>query len=162
MRPQKSPGREISRGKRGFGKKDFVVNAPPERVWRLIGKVIFSVLPGMENMEILDENNFRALLRVKMMGSEWALKLKREMVDISPPESFSVRLFLEGVGGMVKTGQKVAFAMTPVEGGKTSVACRGHGGRNGVFAPDPLLRPGPALRKDHLRGHRETAEGANF
>ncbi len=104
--------------------REFIVNATPDRVWRLIGKVIFSVLPGMESMEILDENNFRARLRVKMMGFEWVLKLKGEMADISPPESFSVRLLLEGMGGLVKADQKVALAMTPVENGKTSVACR--------------------------------------
>lgn len=107
-----------------LAEREFIVNATPDRVWRLIGKVIFSVLPGMESMEILDENNFRALLRVKMMGFEWVLKLKGEMVDISPPESFSVRLLLEGLGGLVKADQKVALVMTPVENGKTSVACR--------------------------------------
>ena len=107
-----------------LARKEYLVNAPPERVWRLIGKVIFSVLPGMESMEILDENNFRAILRVKMMGVEWPLKLKGEMVDISPPESFAVKLFLEGVGGMIKAGQKVSIAMTPAEGSKTTVACQ--------------------------------------
>ncbi len=107
-----------------LAEREFIVNATPDRVWRLIGKVIFSVLPGMESMEILDENNFRALLRVKMMGSEWVLKLKGEMVDNSPPESFSVRLLLEGLGGLVKADQRVALFMTPVENGKTSVACR--------------------------------------
>jgi carbon monoxide dehydrogenase subunit G len=107
-----------------LAQKDFLANAPRERVWRLIGKVVFSVLPGMEKMEILDENNFRALLRVKMMGAEWVLKLKGEMVEISPPESFSVKLSLEGLRGRVKAYQRVAFAMTPAEGGMTSVACR--------------------------------------
>ncbi|KPK85435.1 MAG: hypothetical protein AMJ94_19110 [Deltaproteobacteria bacterium SM23_61] len=107
-----------------LAQKEFIVNTTPDRVWRLIGKVIFSVLPGMESMEILDENNFRALLRVKMMGFEWVLKLKGEMVDISPPESFSVRLLLEGLGGLVKADQRVALVMTPVENGKTAVACR--------------------------------------
>ena len=43
---------------------------------------------GNGKLEILDENNFRALLRVKMMGSQWVLKLKGEMVDISPPNPF--------------------------------------------------------------------------
>ena len=116
-----------------LAEREFIVNATPDRVWRLIGKVIFSVLPGMESMEILDENNFRALLRVKMMGSEWVLKLKGEMVDISPPESFSVRLLLEGLGGLVKADQRVAFAMTPAEGGKTSVACRATAQGMGFF-----------------------------
>ena len=107
-----------------LAERKFTVNANPDRVWRLIGKVIFSVLPGMESMEILDENNFRSLLRVKMMGFEWILKLRGEMVDISPPEAFSVRLLLEGLGGLVKADQKVFLAMTPAENGKTSVACR--------------------------------------
>ena len=107
-----------------LAEREFIVNATPDRVWRLIGKVIFSVLPGMESMEILDENNFRSLLRVKMMGIDWALKLRGEMVDISPPESFSVRLLLEGLGGLVQADQKVSLAMTLAENGKTSVACR--------------------------------------
>ena len=107
-----------------LAEREFVVNATPDRVWRLIGKVIFSVLPGMESMEILDENNFRSLLRVKMMGIDWALKLRGEMVDISPPESFSVRRLLEGMGGLVQADQKVSLAMTLAENGKTSVACR--------------------------------------
>jgi carbon monoxide dehydrogenase subunit G len=116
-----------------LAEREFMVNANPDRVWRLIGKVIFSVLPGMESMEILDENNFRSLLRVKMMGFEWVLKLKGEMVDISPPESFSVRLLLEGLGGLVKADQKVTLAMTPVENGKTSVACRATAEDMGFF-----------------------------
>jgi carbon monoxide dehydrogenase subunit G len=128
-----------------LAEREFIVNATPDRVWRLIGKVIFSVLPGMESMEILDENNFRALLRVKMMGSEWVLKLKGEMVDISPPESFSVRLILEGLGGLVKADQKVAFAMTPAEGRKTSVAA-GRQRKKWAFAKVPF-RPGPGFAR---------------
>ncbi len=106
-----------------LAEREFIVNATAERVWRLIGKVIFSVLPGMESMEILDENNFRSLLRVKIMGFEWVLKLRGEMVDISPPETFSVRLLLEGLAGLIKADQKVTLAMTPAGNGKTSVAC---------------------------------------
>jgi hypothetical protein len=56
-------------------KKKFQVKASQERVWRLIGKVIFSSLPGMENLEILDENNFRAILRIKVLGIPLSLKL---------------------------------------------------------------------------------------
>jgi carbon monoxide dehydrogenase subunit G len=105
-------------------KKNFEVGASPERVWRLIGKVIFSSLPGMENLEILDENNFRAILRMKVLGIPLSLKLKGEMTDISPPESFSVRLSIEGPGGLFKADQKVTFSMTPVDNGTTSVLCK--------------------------------------
>lgn len=116
-----------------IAEKNFVVNTSRERVWRLIGKVIFSSLPGMEQVEILDENRFRALLRMKVLGVALNMKLEGEMVDISPPEHFSVRLALEGPGGVLKMKQKVTFAMTTVEKGKTAVACKAAVEEMGVF-----------------------------
>jgi len=107
-----------------IAEKDFVVEASQERVWRLIGKVIFSSLPGMEQVEILDENNFRALLRMKVLWVQLSMNLKGQMVDVLPPESFSVRLSLEGPGGLFKTDQRVAFAITRVENNKTAVGCK--------------------------------------
>jgi len=107
-----------------LAEKSFKVEASRERVWRLIGKVIFSSLPGMENMEILDENNFRALLRMKTLGVPVTVKLKGEMMDVTPPDSFSVRLFIEGLGGLFQADQRVSFAMTPLEKKKTAVNCR--------------------------------------
>jgi carbon monoxide dehydrogenase subunit G len=107
-----------------LAEKSFEVEASQDRVWRLIGKVIFSSLPGMENMEILDENNFRAVLRMKTLGFPVTVKLKGEMMDVEPPDSFSVKLFIEGLGGLFKADQKVAFAMRPLEKKKTAVNCR--------------------------------------
>ena len=104
--------------------RNFVVGASQDRVWRLIGKVIFSSLPGLENMEILDENTFRALLRTQILGFRVSLKLKGKIVDMEPPNFFSVKLFLAGPGGFFKADQKVTFAMTPVEQGKTALACK--------------------------------------
>jgi carbon monoxide dehydrogenase subunit G len=59
--------------------RDFVVDASMERVWRLIGKAILSSLPGMEEMEILDENNFRATLKVKVSLLEFKMKLRGKL-----------------------------------------------------------------------------------
>ena len=107
-----------------LAEKNFEVGASQERVWRLIGKVIFSSLPGMENMEIFDENNFRAVLRMKTLGVPVSVKLKGEMIDVTPPESFSVRLFIQGLGGFLEADQKVSFTMKPVEKKKTAVNCK--------------------------------------
>ena len=107
-----------------MAEKSFEVEASQDRVWRLIGKVIFSSLPGMENMEILDENNFRAVLRMKTLGIPVSVRLKGEMMDVTPPDSFSVRLFIEGLGGLFQADQKVSFAMTPLEKKKTAVNCK--------------------------------------
>lgn len=65
-----------------------MIEASRDRVWRLIGKVIFSSLPNMENVEILDESSFRALLRMKVLGLGLNMKLKGEMVDMVPPGIF--------------------------------------------------------------------------
>jgi carbon monoxide dehydrogenase subunit G len=107
-----------------IGSRDFVVNASQERVWRLIGKVMLSSLPDMEEMEILDEKNFRAMLRVKVSFLEFKMKLKGEIADMAPPDSLAVNIGLAGLGGHFRMNQKVALKMTSAEGGKTTVACR--------------------------------------
>jgi carbon monoxide dehydrogenase subunit G len=104
--------------------REFSVNASRERVWRLIGKVILGSLPGMEQMDILDENNFRAMLRVKVSFLEFKMKLKGEILDMAPPESLAVNLGLEGFAGCFRMSQKVALKIIPAEGGKTVVSCK--------------------------------------
>ena len=103
--------------------KHFVVEASRDRVWRLIGKVIFSSLPGMENIDIVDENRFRAIMRMKVLFVEVKMNLQGEMVDMSPPDSFAVRLALEGPGRLFRIDQRVSFSMAAVEKEKTAVAC---------------------------------------
>lgn len=119
--------------------RNFMVGASAERVWRLIGKVIFSSLLGMEQVEILDENNFRALLRLKVLWVNLSMKLKGEMVDMSPPETFSVNLSLESLGGLLKLHQKVTFTMMEVEKGKTAVNCKAMAKKMGVLFRAILL-----------------------
>jgi len=116
-----------------IAERNFTVEASRERVWRLIGKVIFSSLPGMEQVEILDESNFRALLRMKMLGGKLDMKIRGEIVDVLPPESFSVHLILEGPGRLFSMKQKVTFTMTAVDGGKTAVACKTTAEEMGIF-----------------------------
>jgi carbon monoxide dehydrogenase subunit G len=124
MQPKKTPGLEIDPMNIILSEKTFEVKASRDRVWRLIGKVIFSSLPGLESVEILDENTFRALLKMKLFGLGIDLKLQGEMVDMLPPESFAVKLFIKGPGGLFATGQKVSFVMTPGDNNWTRVSCK--------------------------------------
>jgi carbon monoxide dehydrogenase subunit G len=103
--------------------KKFEVGASQDRVWRLIGKVIFSSLAGMENVEILDENNFRAMLRVQIAHIRLSLALKGEMVDMLPPQSFGVKLEIKGLKGLVRMSQKVTMAITSVANNRSIVTC---------------------------------------
>ena len=104
--------------------KNFVVDASQERVWRLIGKVIFNSLPGMEEVEILDERNFRAFLRMKVTLVELRMRLRGEIVDMAPPHSFAVNLTVEGLAGLFKMNQKVTIEMASIEKARTSVVCK--------------------------------------
>ena len=116
-----------------IGERNFVVGASRERVWRLIGKVIFSSLPGMEQVEILDDTSFRALLKIKILWLEMRMKLKGEMVDMAPPASFGVNITVEGLGGLFRMKQKVTIQMTSIEKGKTAVACRAKAEKTGIL-----------------------------
>ena len=113
--------------------RNFVVDAARERIWRLIGKVIFSSLPGMEQVEILDDTSFRALLRVKVLLSELTMRLKGEIVDMVPPNSLGVNITVEGLGGLFRMKQKVTIGMTSIEKGKTAVACRASAESMGIL-----------------------------
>lgn len=124
---------------KGIAERSFVVEAPRERVWHLIGKVIFSSLPGMEKVEILDESNFRALLRMKVSLAELSMKLRGEIVDMSPPDFFAVKLALEGPGGLFRMDQKVTMVLTSVERGRTVVACKATAERMGILFRKLLL-----------------------
>jgi carbon monoxide dehydrogenase subunit G len=127
-----------------IAEKNFVVAASRERVWRLIGKVIFGILPGLEKVEILDENSFRAILRMKVLGVRWSMKVRGEMMDVLPPEFFSVKLFIESPGGLFAMGQKVTLAMAIVDESQTEVACKAMAGSMGI--PFRVLLLGQARR----------------
>ena len=107
-----------------LAERNFSVGAPQERVWRLIGKVIFSALPGLENVEILDENSFRGILRLKLLGVQMSNRIKGEIVDVLPPESFSVNLFLFGPGGLFTLTQRATFAMKEIDQSKTEITAK--------------------------------------
>jgi carbon monoxide dehydrogenase subunit G len=104
--------------------RNFVVDASQERVWRLMGKVILNSLPGMEEVEILDERNFHAFLRVKIAWLGLTMKLKGEIVDMVPPDSLVVNIALEGLRGLFRMNQKVTIDITSIDQRRTAVACK--------------------------------------
>jgi carbon monoxide dehydrogenase subunit G len=111
-----------------FASRNFEVDAPQARVWRLIGKVIFSCLPGMEEIDVVDEMNFRAFQRMKIAFIEVRMRVKGEIVDITPPRSLAVNLTVEGPRGLVKMKQKVTIGMAATGEGRTAVTCKATAG----------------------------------
>lgn len=119
--------------------KNFVIDASQDRVWRLVGKVILNSLPGMEEVEILDERNFRAFLRVKVSLLELTMRLKGEIVDMVPPDSLVVNIALEGLRGLFRMNQKVAIDITSIDQGRTAVACQAMAASMGILSRGMFL-----------------------
>ncbi len=113
-------------------REEFDITASQERVWRLIGKVVFSALPGMENLEILDENNFRALLRMKLFSVPVTMRIAGEITNLEPYDCFEVKLALQGPGGCFSADQKVRFVMKP-KAMETSLVCTATLGKMGLL-----------------------------
>ena len=107
-----------------IAERKFVIEASQERLWQLIGGVIFDSLPSLERMEIVDENNWSALLKVKLGLITLNMKLTGQMVEVIPPERLGVRLSIRGKGGIVRLSQKVNIAFTPIDEAKSEVACK--------------------------------------
>jgi len=101
----------------------YVVDATPNQVWDLIGRAIFEGIgPGLSRMKVLDENNFRADLLVKVFGFfPMPMKLQGEMTDMSPPDTMGVKLTMSGLGGFLKSVMAVNFRTTAVSDDKTEV-----------------------------------------
>lgn len=101
----------------------YVVNAPPNMVWDLIGRAIFEGMgSGLSQMKVLDENNFRANLLVKFFGFiPMPMKLQGEMTDMTPPDTMGVKLTITGLGGFIKSVMAVNFRTTAVGDDKTEV-----------------------------------------
>ena len=122
-----------------LAEREFTLAAPQDRVWRLLGKVSLNSLPGMEQMDILDENTFRARLRVKVAFVELFMKVRGDIIDVTPPESFAVKFQMDGPGGVFTLKQTVDFAIRTIDTDRTRVACRAVAEDMGIFFRVALL-----------------------
>ena len=95
-----------------------------ERVWDLLGTLIFDSLSSMQKLEIMDENNFGAELTAKAFGIPLAMHLRGEMVDIAPPEALTVKLAARSKWNLITVVQKITFTISPTEKGNTTMVCR--------------------------------------
>jgi len=107
-----------------FAEKTFTIEATQEAVWHLIGGVILQSMPGMERIEVIDENNFTAVLKVKVSFIVVNMYLIGEFVDLTPPKYLGVRLKGKSLGGMLQLNQMVSIALATVDEGKTEVVCK--------------------------------------
>ncbi len=107
-----------------IAEKKLAAEASQERVWDLLGTLIFDSLYGLEKMEIIDENNFRAELKTKAFGIPLLWHLRGEMIDISPPNSLGVRLTTKSRWDMITVVQKITFSLNSSGESRSTMVCR--------------------------------------
>jgi carbon monoxide dehydrogenase subunit G len=74
----------------------FMVKAPVQKVWDFLlnPKTVGACIPGCEQIEAIDENNFLATVRIKVGPFSMKFKFKTAIKETNPP--FFVRTVGEG------------------------------------------------------------------
>jgi uncharacterized protein YndB with AHSA1/START domain len=106
-----------------IAEKNLTAEASRERVWDLLGTLIFDSLEGLEKMEIIDENNFRAELKAKAFGIPLTWHLRGEVIDISPPQALSIKLIARSKWTLIPVVQKITFTLNSMGEGKSGMVC---------------------------------------
>lgn len=106
--------------------RNYKIEAEPNRVWDLLGRAIFDSLgQGLSKMKVIDENNFRAELKVRVFGIiPITMFLRGEMTDITPPDYLRVKLTTRSKWNLVTMVQTVSFTMKAADNDSTSISCR--------------------------------------
>ncbi len=102
--------------------KNFIIDSPRERVWQLLLRVVMRCMP-FESMELVDEKNYFALLKIGIGCIALPVRVQIEITDIFEPESLVTILKARGMGGMVWLNQKATFTLTSLSESKTQVTC---------------------------------------
>ena len=131
-----------------LAERRFTIVASPERIWHLIGMVIFDSLPGLERIDLIDESNFRALLRMKLGFILLNMHLAGKMVDMSSPQFLGIMLKAKSKGGIFQLNQKVTFALTSVDKDRTEVVCKAIAKETGTLFRMLLLGRARSFARD--------------
>ena len=103
-----------------LAQKNFDIDAPQQRVWKVLGSAVFQCLP-LEEMNILNQTTFHAVLRWRLGFISIPLNLRVKLVDIVAPHSLGS--VIQAKKGIIQLGLKVTFTLRPVNEGKTEVIC---------------------------------------
>jgi carbon monoxide dehydrogenase subunit G len=103
----------------------FVIKAPLDRVWSLMGRVITSTMPGLERMKLIDESNFRAVMKVKVAFITIPMQLLGHISGGGYDTGILiVSLKAKGMKGLVKLNQRVKFTITVLNDNEIEVGCQ--------------------------------------
>jgi hypothetical protein len=99
--------------------KNVVIEAPQQQVWKVLGSAIFQCLP-LEEMNIIDQKNFQAVLKWRLGFFSIPLNLKGKVTDILSPDLMSFVIQVEK--WLLRMSLKVTFTLKQVNEGSTEIA----------------------------------------
>jgi carbon monoxide dehydrogenase subunit G len=91
---------------------DYLFAAPQALVWDALldPKVLASVLPGCERLDLTGENQYEGQLQIKVGPVQGSFLGKVKLRDLNPPTSYSMEVDGRGAPGFVKATAKISLA----------------------------------------------------
>ncbi len=111
-----------------------ILKASRDKVWELLmdPDVLANATPGVKTLELTGEDKYNALLEVKMGPVSGSFRGKMEVIDKVEPESFVLKMRVNGKIGNVSAEGKLNFAEIAV--GQTEVSFSGAAKLTGTLA----------------------------
>ena len=82
----------------------YTFKAPRDRVWQVLldTDALASALPGCKELKQVGENEYEAVMRIKVGPVEGTYTGKIVLEDIRPPEHYRMRVSGQGSGGFLQ------------------------------------------------------------
>lgn len=88
---------------------EYTFNAPRDQVWEALFDpvILASVMPGCEKLELIGEQEYEGVLKIKVGPVQGKFEAKIKLDDIEEPDSYSMDIDGRGAPGFVKAEAKV-------------------------------------------------------
>jgi hypothetical protein len=100
--------------------KQFVIKASQERVWNLLARTVFGVLP-LEKMNLVNATTTYAVLRWRLAFVSVPLNIKIELQDVSSPSLFGSKISVNK--SILHLTVRVRLVLRVVNDSETEVTC---------------------------------------
>jgi carbon monoxide dehydrogenase subunit G len=106
-----------------IAEKTFKIAGSQEKIWEFLTKALLRSIP-FEQMEFTDERGFSALLKLKIGYLTLPAKVKVAILNMVDPETFTVKISLSGIGGIIRLEQVARFDVKGSDKGPTEVVVK--------------------------------------
>lgn len=133
---------------------NYTFDAPRDAVWNALFDpvILASVMPGCEKLELVGDQEYEGVLKIKVGPVQGKFNGKIKLSDIEEPDSYSMDIDGRGAPGFVKATAKVSLSE---EDGKTVLSYDSDakvGGRVATVGQRLLDSSAKAITKQSLEG----------